>query len=274
MSQTKRKLHLLVSVGYLSSMSCPLALAVHLQFSRISCPLFFKVSVNLLLPILTIYSETLEQHLSHLETVLERLRQHGLKLELKKCSFLQLETQYLGFVINGRGISPDPKKVEAIRSLPTPTCVREVLSFIGMCSYYRRFIPNFSEIAEPVIDLTRKFARFKWTEESQNSFDYLKQSLTVIPLLAYPDPNKPYTLYTDASNSCIGACLIQQSDDQEPFLPNVKSEKPIYYLSHKLSKTVQVVYHRKRGLPSTLVSKDLIIIYTTRNLSSKPITSL
>ena len=119
-----------------------------------------------------IYSETLEQHMSHLETVFERLRQHGLKLKLKKCSFLQLETQYLGFIINGRGISPDPKKVEAIRSLPTPTCVREVRSFIGMCSYYRRFIPNFSEIAEPVIAfLTRKFARFNWTEECQNGFD-------------------------------------------------------------------------------------------------------
>ena len=184
-----------------------------------------------------IYSETLEQHMLHLETVFERLRQHGLKLKLKKCSFLQLETQYLGFIINGNGISPDPKKVEAIRSLPTPTCVREVRSFIGMCSYYRRFIPNFSEIAEPVIALTRKFARFKWTDECQGSFDYLKQSLTVVPLLAYPDPNKPYTLYTDASNSCIGACLTQQSDDAEQFLPNVKNEKPIYYLSHKLSKT-------------------------------------
>ena len=184
-----------------------------------------------------IYSETLEQHMSHLETVFERLRQHGLKLKLKKCSFLQLETQYLGFIINGRGISPDPKKVEAIRTLPTPTCVREVRSFIGMCSYYRRFIPNFSEIAEAVIALTQKFARFNWTEECQNGFDYLKQSLTVVPLLAYPDPNKPYTLYTDASNTCIGACLTQESDDQELFLPNVRTEKPIYYLSHKLSKT-------------------------------------
>ncbi|MCG7882618.1 MAG: reverse transcriptase, partial [Candidatus Thiodiazotropha endolucinida] len=184
-----------------------------------------------------IYSETLEEHLFHLTTVFDRLRLHGLKLKLKKCSFLQAETQYLGFIINAQGVSPDPQKVEAIRSLPTPTCVREVRSFIGMCSYYRRFIPNFSEIAEPVIDLTRKYARFKWTEKCQSSFDCLKQSLTVVPLLAYPDPNKPYTLYTDASNSCIGACLTQESEGNENFLPNIKNEKPIYYLSHKLSKT-------------------------------------
>ena len=88
--------------------------------------------------------------------------------------------------------------------------MREVRSLIGMGSYYRRFIPNFYEIAEPVIALTRKYARFKWTDECQSAFEYLKQSLTVVPLLAYPDPNKPYTLYTDASNYCIGlfVCFV------------------------------------------------------------------
>ena len=184
-----------------------------------------------------IYSETVDQHLHHLQQVFDRLREHGLKLKLKKCSFLRSETTYLGFIISSEGIKPDPQKVEAIKSLPPPTCVREVRSFIGMGSYYRRFIPNFSEIAEPVIALTRKYARFKWTDECQSAFEYLKQSLTVVPLLAYPDPNKPYTLYTDASNSCIGACLTQACEDEENVLPNVKNEKPIYYLSHKLSKT-------------------------------------
>ena len=125
---------------------------------------------------------------------------------------LKLEKNYLGFLINDRGIKPDPLKFEAIKSLPAPTCVREVRSFIGMTSYYRRFIPNFSEIAEPVIALTLKHARFKWSEECQKAFEYLKASL---PLLSYPDQNKPYTLYTDASNSYIGACLTQQCDDEE-----------------------------------------------------------
>ena len=115
--------------------------------------------------------------------------------------------------------------------------MREVRSLIGMGSYYRRFIPNFSEKAEPVIALTRKYARFKWTDECQSAFEYLKQSLTVVPLLAYPDPNKPYTLYTDASNYCIGACLTQACEDEENVLPNAKNEKTIYYLLHKLSKT-------------------------------------
>ena len=160
--------------------------------------------------------------------VFDRLRQHGLKMKLKKCSFFQQETEYLGFVINDKGVKPNPKKVEAIRTLPSPKNVKEVRSFIGMCSYYRRFLPNFSKIAEPLIFLTRKYAKFRWTEECQKAFDFLKDSLTVVPLLIYPDPKKPYVLYTDASDTCIGACLTQTVDNEE---------KPIYYLSHKLSQS-------------------------------------
>ena len=175
-----------------------------------------------------IFSSTLEEHLEHLNIIFGKLRQHNLKLKLKKCSFLKIETNYLGFVISENGIKPDEKKVEAIRSLPVPTCVREVRSFIGMCSYYRRFIPNFSQIAEPIVALTRKYAHYKWSEAHQRAFDCLKESLTAVPLLVYPDSNKPYVLYTDASDTCIGACLTQECEGDE---------KPIYYLSHKLRRS-------------------------------------
>lgn len=188
-----------------------------------------------------IFSRTIEDHLRQINVIFDRLRTHGLKLKLKKCSFLQEETNYLGFVVNESGIKADQEKVESIKSIPPPTCIREVRSFIGMCSYYRRFIPNFSAIAEPIIHLTKKHAHFKWTREHQKAFDFLKNSLTVVPLLVYPDPNKKYTLYTDASNTCIGACLTQECDVDDP---DVKSgpfktpiEKPIYYLSHKLNRT-------------------------------------
>ena len=173
-----------------------------------------------------VFSSTLEDHLEHLSIIFGKLRQHRLKLKLKKCSFLKMETHYLGFVINDFGIKLDQLKVEAIRTLPVPTCVRKVRSFIDMCSYYRRFIPNFSQIAEPIIALTRKYAHFKWTEQHQKAFEFLKDSLTVVPFFVYPDTNKSYVLYTAASDTCIGACLTQEHDGDE---------KPIYYLSHKLS---------------------------------------
>ena len=106
-----------------------------------------------------VFSETLEDHFSHIQQVFGRLREHSLRLKLKKCSFLKSETTYLGFVINNQGVIPEKRKVDIIRNLLPPKTVREVRSFIGMCSYYRRFIPHFSEIAEPIISLTRKFAR-------------------------------------------------------------------------------------------------------------------
>ena len=186
-----------------------------------------------------IFSKTIQDHEKHIKTVFERLRKHGLKLKAKKCSFVKEQTQYLGFVIGKDGIKPDPEKVAAIRTLPAPCTVKEVRSFIGMCSYYRRFVPNFSKIAEPLVTLTKKYARFKWDNECQKAFDFLKESLTVVPMLSFPDPRKEYTLYTDASNSAIGACLVQAIDetDEKILLPGIKNEKPIYYLSHKLSDT-------------------------------------
>ncbi|MCG8049023.1 MAG: reverse transcriptase domain-containing protein, partial [Candidatus Thiodiazotropha endolucinida] len=184
-----------------------------------------------------IFSRTLEEHLTHIQNVFDRLRKHSLRLKLKKCSFLKSETNYLGFVINDNGIKPEEKKVNVIKSLPTPQTVRDVRSFIGMCSYYRRFIPHFSAIAEPLIALTRKYAKFKWNPKCQSAFDSLKNSLAAFPMLGYPDPNKPYVLYTDASNDCIGACLTQPNDDFAGRDPELKNEKPIYYLSHRLSDT-------------------------------------
>ena len=184
-----------------------------------------------------IFSETVEEHFEHLHTVLDRLQQHKLKLKLKKCQFFMDEIKYLGFVVGREGVKPDQEKVAAIRSMPPPTTVREVRSFMGMCSYYRRFIPSFSQIAEPIIALTKKYARFQWTKSCQTAFDKLKEKLTMVPFLAYPDPNKPYTLYTDVSDSCIGACLTQECDDQVEFAPGAKTEKPIFFLSHKLSDT-------------------------------------
>ena len=105
--------------------------------------------------------------------------------------------------------------MEAIRALLLPLCVKEVSSFVGMCSYYCWFIPNFAPIAKPIIDLTKKVAHFKRTDIHLQAFDFIMESLTTVPFLVYPDPYASYTLYTDASDTCIWACLTQKWENAE-----------------------------------------------------------
>ena len=147
-----------------------------------------------------IFSASADEHLRHLKTVFARLRKHGLKIELPKCQFMKKETKYLGFVIDESRVHPDIDKVEVIRAMPKPRTVREVRGFIGVIGYYRRFIPAFSRVATPLIELTKKFS---WTEDCQRSFNTLKEQLIAIPLLAYLDLGRPMILYTDASNQCL-----------------------------------------------------------------------
>jgi hypothetical protein len=180
--------------------------------------------------------DDIEDHLNKVRIVFDRLRQHDIKLKLTKCAFLKTELKYLGFVINKEGVKPELDKVKAIRELKPPRTVREVRSFIGMCGYYRRFVPEFSRIAEPIVALTRKRAKYSWSAECQKAFELLKDSLTKIPLLVHPDVSRKLVLHTDASEYAIGACLQQPILESEDILPGESKEEPIYYLSHSLSK--------------------------------------
>ena len=108
------------------------------------------------------------------------MRKHGIKIKLRKCQFMMAETKYLGFVINKKGIKPDDDKVELIRWMPESKTVRQVRGFIEAIGYYRRFISAFSRIATPLIALTKKDTRFKWTDDRQRSFDTLKNQLTTL----------------------------------------------------------------------------------------------
>ena len=158
---------------------------------------------------IVVWSKSLDEHIRHINQLFERIRKHKLKLSLKKSQFMKAESNHLGFIVSPEGVRPDLLKVESIRTLAPPTNVKECRSFVAMCSYYRRFVPNFAKISEPIVALTKKHTSFKWTEQCQEAFDLMKESLTVIPLLSYPDPNKRFILYTDASDTCVGAVLCQ-----------------------------------------------------------------
>ena len=122
-------------------------------------------------------------------------------------------------------------KVKVTRAMPAPRTIQQVKGFIRAIGYYQRFIPAFSRIATPLIALTKKYARFRWTEDCQRSFNTLKEQLTAVPLLTYPDLNKPMILNTDASDQCIGPCLTQPCPEIGGPVPGI----PIYLMSHWLS---------------------------------------
>lgn len=180
---------------------------------------------------LLVFSSSFKEHLKNLELTFSVLRKNGLYLKMSKCEFLETQVPYLGHMISAEGVSVDPDKIKVIKEMKSPSCVKEVRSFLGATGYYRNFIDHYSVIAEPLTFLTRKNAKFEWSEECQKAFDHLKQCLITPPVLALPDVNKPYKLYCDASKSCIGALLAQ--DDEHGY------EKPIQYVSHQLSKTQQ-----------------------------------
>ena len=134
-----------------------------------------------------VFSASVEEHLQHLSAVFERLRNAGLKLNAKKCQFAREEVPYLSYLISKHGLRTDPKKTKAVESFPIPTCGRELRSFPGLASYYRRFIQGFAKIAHPLHALLRKDTPFKWTPDCQEAFDELKNKLVTTPVLAYPD---------------------------------------------------------------------------------------
>ena len=182
-----------------------------------------------------IFSPTLDEQTKHIQKVFGHFRQHDLKLKLPKCKFIQDQKQYLGFVISEDGIMADPEKVRVIKELSPPTTVKEIRSFIGMCSYYLRFIPNLSEVTKLLIKWTKQFTKFEWTKKHQAPSELLIELLTTAIEIAYQDINKPYILYTDTSHWCTGACLAQIHNDDYKNLTGEPCEKPIYYMSHKLT---------------------------------------
>lgn len=173
-----------------------------------------------------VWAKSFESHLQRLEEVLDRLRKAGLKLSPKKCHLFQKQVAFLGHIVSAEGVSTCPDKITAIQRWPTPRGLTDVRAFLGLTSYYRRFIPGFADTALPLYELTRKNVRFEWTEECQQAMERLQTALTTTPVLAYPVEGAEYILDTDCSNHAIGAVLSQIQNGEE---------RVILYYSRKLS---------------------------------------
>ena len=174
-----------------------------------------------------IFSETFQDHMKHLKTVLQRLNQVTLKLNLKKCYFGCQVVEYLEHILTPDGLKPNPERIAAVRQFTTPDNVKRVKQFLGLASFYRKFVLNFAKIAEPLHNLTRKNVPFEWTATCQDSFNCLKKKLIEGPVLVYPDFTKDFVLETDASIQGLGAILSQVQEDGKCH--------PVSYASRALS---------------------------------------
>ncbi|KAG1930770.1 thy-1 membrane glycoprotein [Pimephales promelas] len=190
-----------------------------------------------------VFGRTFQEHLQRLEEVLLKLRHAKLKVKPSKCTIFSSQVQYLGHVISAEGVMADPSKVEAVQAWPTPKTQTEVRSFVGLASYYRRFIKGFAEIARPLHQLTEKGKRFVWREECQEAFQQLKSRLISAPVLAYPDPKKPFILDTDASDVGVGAVLSQEDGGLE---------RVVAYASRALTKQERKYATTKKELLSVV----------------------
>ena len=185
-----------------------------------------------------IFSKTPQELLSHICMVLEKLKLANLSMKKSKCSFFSIEIQYLGHILSATGIQPLPAKTHAIQNMKPPATPKQVRASLGLGGYYRKFIKGFAKIAKPLTLLTRQQVKFDWTLEHHAAFLHLKEAIVQVPILHYPNPNKKYIVYTDASDDARGAQLSQEHN-------RVPSSIPLTYL---FGNTMQIEHHRTRSL--------------------------
>ncbi|KAL0541683.1 hypothetical protein IC582_021738 [Cucumis melo] len=171
---------------------------------------FLDTFVIVFIDDILIYSKTEAEHEEHLHQVLETLRANRLYAKFSKCEFWLKKVSFLGHVVSSEGVSADPAKIEAVTNWPRSSTVNEIRSFLGLADYYRRFVEDFSRIASPLTQLTRKGTPFVWSLVCESSFQELKQKLVTAPVLTVPDGSESFVIYSDASKKGLGCVMMQQ----------------------------------------------------------------
>lgn len=192
-----------------------------------------------------VYSGDLEQHIQHLETVLEILRRHQLFAKRSKCSFAQFKVGCLGHVITGEGMATDPAKIEAMTAWPIPKSLKSLRGFLGLTGYYRRFIAGYGLIAKPLTDLL-KAECFVWSSAAEKAFVALKNAMTTTLVLRLLDFTLPFILETDASNSGVEVVLLQQG-------------RPIAYISQAIQGVHNHLSTYEKELLAVLMVVDMVV---------------
>ncbi len=216
-----------------------------------------------------IYSPNHKQHVKDCTDVLNILQKESLFAKAEKCEFFKTSVEFLGFVLDGKGLAMSPNKVSAVKHWSKPTTLKGLQSFLGFCNFYRRFVQDYSAVVSPLTKLTRKNTPFNWDTPQDTAFNLLKTKLTEMPVLRHHDPNKKAIIETDASDSACGAVLSQDFDG---------TSHPIGYYSKKFTGAeINYPIHDKELLaiiralqfwrPEVQSTKDAVLIITDhRNL--------
>ncbi|GKA64906.1 putative reverse transcriptase domain-containing protein [Tanacetum coccineum] len=195
--------------------------AVFMDLMNRVCKPYLDKFVIVFIDDILIYSKDKKEHEEHLKAILELLKKEKLYAKFSKCEFWIPKVQFLGHVIDSRGIHVDPAKIESIKDWASPKTPTEIRQFLGLAGYYRRFIEGFSKIAKSMTKLTQKGVKFDWGEKEENAFQLIKQKLCSAPILALPEGSEDFVVYCDASHKGLGVVLMQR-------------EKVIAYASRQL----------------------------------------
>ena len=213
---------------------------LQVPFGLAQAPAFFQHLMNkvldncpfamMYLDDIIIFSDTEEEHLTHIKEIFKRLEAADLKMKRPKCDFFKKHIHYLGHLISANGIRPLKDKLDMIHDMPALHNSKEVKQFLGLAGYYRKFVPCFADLSRPLARLTCKDRVFEWTHECKKVFDILKQSLCAQPILKHADTSKGYTLYTDASKYRWAGVLTQAHTSMVEG-KTVTTDHPVAYVS-------------------------------------------
>ena len=223
-----------------------------------------------------IFAPDFDTRVAQLEAVLTRISKAGLKISPNKCQLFRKQVEFLGHIVSEEGIATAPSKTEIVDKWPSPKSVKELCSYLGLCSYHRRFVKGFADIAKPPHKLTELEATFAWTPECKNAFETLRHALTTAPILSFPVPGEPFIVDTDVSGVGLGAVLSQEQNGVERVIAYYgrclsKEERRYCVTRQELLAVVESAkhfHHYVYGVPTTVITDHGALTWLLR--SKKP----
>ncbi|VEN53305.1 unnamed protein product [Callosobruchus maculatus] len=218
---------------------------------------------------LLINSDNFEEHLKHLEFVLQKLKERNVTVKLRKCMFVRSEVPYLGHIISGEGVRMDPDRIRAIQEFPTPRNIRDLRGFLGLVNFERRFSSGFADLTVPLLRLLRKGVRWEWQSAEQAAFDLIKETYLKVTMVVHPDFSKTFYVQGDSSGFDVGSCLFQWNGSENRNViayasRTLKGAELNYTVTEKEALSIVFALQQWRCI---VLGQDLVVLSDHKSLS-------